>query len=155
MANDCEETCPLELRADGFHPIYVPPGLQLERVGIGNTVVVAKGDALVYSSGAAALATDGGVTAANFMGVAAETAGSATAAANASTKMMVYPPDPNIVYWAKVETGTTATTSPGSIYDFETEDGLDQSDTTTGGLGFKCTHSDSTNNYMKGRFALA
>lgn len=153
MANDTIRTCPLFARKDGFTVVKTPPGLQMEELGIADTVVITKGDALIFNTdGALALATDGGATATNFAGVADNTVGSATSTANATLKCRVIPPHSGLRFWAKVGTGTAAATDVGEIIDFADEDSLDVTDVSTGGWGFKVLAVDSTNNYVYGNW---
>lgn len=162
MANSSVETCPAGMRYDGFHPLRTD-GIELQYGGLADTVVVKAGDVLVFNSaGAIALGTDGGVTAANFAGIAAADAGSATASANDDTKVPFFMPSHSQRFWAKVEDGTIAETDVGEIVDLSSEDGLDVTDqdpettdmegSTVMLVGFKILAADTTNNYAKGVF---
>lgn len=162
MANSSVETCPADKRYDGFHPLRTD-GVELQYGGLADQVVVAAGDVLIFNSaGAIALGTDGGVNAANFAGIAAADAGSATASANDDTKVAFFVPNHSQQFWAKVGTGTIAETDVGEIVDLTDEDAINVTDqdpettdmdgSTVMLVGFKILAADTTNNYAKGVF---
>lgn len=154
MANDSLETCPAAMLYDGFHPLRTD-GVEVQYAGLADTVVVAQGDCCYYNTdGGVALGTDGSLTMTNFVGIAASGGGSATASANASTKVPFYIPNPHQLFWVPVGTGTAAATDVGEIVDLTDEDSVDVTDVSTGGLGFKVIAVDTTNNYVKGYFAI-
>jgi len=124
-------------------------------MAVADQVIVAKGDVVMDDgSGALALGVDGGLTDLTFIGIAADNGGSATASANASTKIAVHLVGDNDLMWAPVEAGTIAATSVGEVFDLESEDGIDQGDTGLGtrAVGFHVIAVDTTNAMALGRF---
>ena len=154
MANDTALTCPAYARGRGFH-LLDTRSIPVRHMGLADQVVVAKGDVLMDNgSGALALGTDGGLTDLTFIGIAADNGGSATASANASTKLAVHLVSDQDLMWAPVEGGTIAASSVGEVFDLESEDGIDQADTGLGtrAVGFHVIAYDATNAMALGRF---
>lgn len=154
-ANENLETCPVDMRDPGFHPIYPKEGAN-QQYALADTVVVAKGDAVMLDgNGALVLGTPANLTITTFVGVAVEPAGFAGAGLNAAVKVMVHKPTPGEQFWVPNESGTPAAANDvGELVDLESEDGIDVTDEALGtdGVGFHIDAVDVTNDCVKGTF---
>lgn len=154
MANGTVETCPESMRFNGFHPTR-GDGYALQFYGITDQVVFKRGDAgQIDTNGGVKLGVDGGLTAATFAGICAKSGGSATAGENATLLLPFWVPTSSQVFWVKNGSATAAAiTDVGEIVDLESENTVDVTDVTTGGVGLKVMAVDATNDYVKGVFA--
>lgn len=119
---------------------------QLESSGlryypVGSAVAIEDGDAIVMTSGYAALATaDVGLT---FAGIAFSTNTAAEASADGVVDVAIIPPLLQYRFIAPCEaTGKIALTDVGSHFDIQTEDGIDEGDTSVTSWGFYCDAID-------------
>ena len=120
---------------DGFHLINCVGEGGARSYPVGAGVEIAKGDALVITSGYVALGTaDLGLT---FAGIAADENTAAEAVANGTINTGIIPPLPNYQFIVPVEATDLITLAQvGAAYDIETEDGIDENDTSFTAWGF-------------------
>jgi hypothetical protein len=141
------------MRFNGFHPTRAD--YQLQWYGIADQVVFKKGDAgQIDVNGGVKLGVDGGLSASTFAGICALGGGSAVAGENASKLLPFFVPTSSQVFWVKNGSVTAAAISDvGEIIDLQSENTVDVTDVTTGGVGLKVMAVDTTNDYVKGVFA--
>jgi len=104
---------------------------------IGSGVAVARGDALILTSGYIALATTLQQTTPVFIGIANEENTAAEASSNGVIDVEVIPPLMQYDWMVPCEaTSLLTAASIGTLVDLQSEDGLDETDIVTAGRGF-------------------
>jgi hypothetical protein len=149
-------TCPADLRRAGFFPAHTEQAQgHIIHLGIADTKVFVTGELVkddtngALTNGAASITTD------LWAGIANESAGSATASANASTKLAVYVPALWTEFFWAYANGTPSATHCFVIWDFGAKNSVDVSTTASAGeVGFKPYGYDATNTMLYGVFAV-
>lgn len=108
------------------------------KYGVGSAVAIARGDALILTSGYLALGTTFQLGAdPKFVGIANEENTAAEASANDVFKVEVIPALPEYDFMVPEEDNVLVlATDVGETIDLQSEDGVDNSDQVTLGLGF-------------------
>lgn len=127
---------------------------------IGSGVAVAFGDALILTSGYIALATT--LQAVQVVGIANAENTAGEASSNGLFSVEVIPPLPEYDFFVPLEATAVITAAEvGNLVDLQSEDGLDENDAVTLGLGFRIDEIDvstaalaasSNLGYVKGHF---
>lgn len=112
---------------------------------------IAKGAAVMDNgSGYATNGADGGLTSATYHGISAAAADNSTGA-SAAIQVQVISPDHRDVYEVAGKT-SLAQDDIGEVVDLESSTQIDETDTATGGVGFKIISINATTVKAKGYF---
>lgn len=104
---------------------------------IGNGVAISRGDAMILTAGYLALATTLQATTPVFVGIANAAYTATQASANGAVNVEVIPPLAQYQFLVPCEDDAIiALTDVGTLRDLQSEDGIDNGDTVTAGLGF-------------------
>ena len=130
--------------ADGFTLLSQLESNGVRYYPIGNGVAVAKGDALILTAGYIALATTLQATTPVFIGIAASNCTAAEASSNGALDIAVIPPLRQYQFIVPEEDNLLVAADRGLLVDLQSEDGIDNSDIVTAGMGFFIDEIDVT-----------
>ena len=117
------------------------------------SVTIVKGDALQMESTGFAQLAAAGITAIEFLGVAASDANNGSGS-DGDINVAIIPPQRGYRFYAPVGTGTAAATDRGEVHDITDEDAVNVDSSITVGWGLHIDEVDTTNNYVYGTWRL-
>ena len=129
---------------DGFHLLSQLEANGVRYYPVGIAVAIAKGDALIITAGYAVLATTLQATTPVFVGIAAQANTAAAAVADGTISVPVIPPLRQYQWIVPEEDNLLVVANRGILVDLQSEDGIDNSDIVTAGMGFFIDEVDLT-----------